>query len=90
MSFLGHLNYISHFIALSTVICEPIFKLLKKDVSIELIIKCQKAFDRIKDYLSNPPILVPPKLVRPLLLYSSIMDNVFEFILGQHDETGKK
>ena len=30
MSFLGRLNYISRFIAQSSVICEPIFKLLKK------------------------------------------------------------
>ncbi|XP_070010309.1 uncharacterized protein [Nicotiana sylvestris] len=31
MSFLGRLNYISRFIAQSTVICEPIFKMLGKD-----------------------------------------------------------
>ena len=30
ISFLGRLNYISRFIAKSTVVCEPIFKLLKK------------------------------------------------------------
>ncbi|XP_049410414.1 uncharacterized protein LOC125873545 [Solanum stenotomum] len=33
MSFLGRLNYISRFIAQSTVTCEPIFKLLKKDAA---------------------------------------------------------
>ena len=31
MSFLGRLNYISRFIAQSIVVCETIFKLLKKD-----------------------------------------------------------
>ena len=31
MSFLGRLNYISRFISQSSVVCEPIFKLLKKD-----------------------------------------------------------
>ena len=31
MTFLGKLNYISRFIAQSTVVCEPIFKPLKKD-----------------------------------------------------------
>ncbi|XP_049382921.1 uncharacterized protein LOC125847297 [Solanum stenotomum] len=35
MSFLGRLNYISRFIAQSTVICEPIFKLLKKDAAMK-------------------------------------------------------
>ena len=33
MSFLGRLNYINRFIAQSSVMCEPIFKLLKKDGS---------------------------------------------------------
>ena len=56
MSFLGRLNYISHFIAQSTVICEPIFKLLKKDAAVKWTSECQQAFDKIKDYLSNPPV----------------------------------
>ncbi|XP_070036189.1 uncharacterized protein [Nicotiana tomentosiformis] len=35
MSFLGRLNYISRFIAQSTVICEPIFKMLRKEVGLK-------------------------------------------------------
>lgn len=54
MSFLGILNYISRFIAQSTVICEPIFKLLKKDAATKWTEECQKAFSKIKEYLSNP------------------------------------
>ena len=90
MSFLGRLNYISRFIAQSTVICEPIFKLLKKDAAVKWTSECQQAFDKIKDYLSNPPVLVPPESGRPLLLYISVLDNAFSCILGQHDETGRK
>ena len=60
MSFLGRLNYISRFIAQSTVVCEPIFKLLKKHAPTKWTEECQTAFDVIKNYLSNPPILVPP------------------------------
>ncbi|XP_055830980.1 uncharacterized protein LOC129900016 [Solanum dulcamara] len=86
MSFLGRLNYISRFIAQSTVICEPIFKLLKKDAATKWTEECQRAFDKIKEYLSNPPVLVPPELGRPLLLYLSVMDNAFGCVLGQHDE----
>ena len=41
VSFLGRLNYISRFIAQSTVICEPIFKLLKKDVVVKCTSECQ-------------------------------------------------
>ena len=90
MSFLGRLNYISQFIAQSTVICEPIFKLLRKDAATKWTEDCQKAFDRIKEYLSSPPVLVPPESGRPLLLYLSVSDNAFGCVLGQHDETGKK
>ena len=68
MSFLGRLNYISRFIARLTTTCEPIFKLLKKDAAIKWTSECQKAFDKIKEYLANPPVLVPPELGRPLFL----------------------
>ena len=65
MSLLGRLNYISRFIAQLTTTCEPIFKLLKKDAAIKWTDDCQKPFDGIKDYLSNPPVLVPPEPGRP-------------------------
>ncbi|XP_070021857.1 uncharacterized protein [Nicotiana sylvestris] len=54
MSFLGRLNYIRRFIAQSTIICEPIFKMLKKDAATKWTNDCQKAFGRIKEYLSTP------------------------------------
>ncbi|XP_070005890.1 uncharacterized mitochondrial protein AtMg00860-like [Nicotiana sylvestris] len=90
MSLLGRLNYISRFIAQLTTTCEPIFKLLKKDAGVRWIDDCQKAFDKIKDYLSKHPILVPPEPGRPLFLYLSVMDNSFRCVLGQHDATGRK
>ena len=77
MSFLGRLNYISRFIAQSTVVCEPILKLLKKDTSTKWTEECKTAFDAIKSYLSNPPVLVPPREESPLLLYLSISDSAF-------------
>nr|XP_019069516.1 uncharacterized protein LOC109120307 [Solanum lycopersicum] len=90
MSFLGRLNYISRCITQSTVICEPVFKLLKKDAPTKWTEECQTAFDAIKSYLSNPPLLVPPREGSPLLLYLSVSDSAFGCVLGQHDETGKK
>ncbi|KAF3682534.1 putative actin-like [Capsicum annuum] len=50
----------------------------------------EEAFDRIKRYLSNQPVLVPPDPGRPLILYLSVMDNFFGCVLGQHAVTGKK
>ncbi|XP_049386715.1 uncharacterized protein LOC125850936 [Solanum stenotomum] len=90
MSFLGRLNYISRFIGQLTATCEPIFKLLKKDTAIKWTSECQEAFDKIKEYLANPPVLVLPEPDRPLFFYLSVMDNSFGCVLGQHDITGKK
>ena len=90
MSFLGRLNYISRFIAQSIVVFETIFKLLKKYAPTKWTKECQTAFDAIKNYLSNHPVLVPPREGIPLLLYLSVSNSAFGCVLGQHDETRKK
>ncbi|XP_070015261.1 uncharacterized protein [Nicotiana sylvestris] len=90
MCLLGRLNHISSFIAQLTSMCEPIFKLLKKDASIRWTDECQEYFDKIKEYLSNLPVLVPPEPGRSLFLYLTVLENSFGCVLGQHDMTGKK
>ena len=67
--FLGWLQYISWFIAKLTSICEPIFKLLRKNESDTWNEECQKAFEIIKEYLLHLSVLVPLELGKPLLLY---------------------
>ncbi|XP_070035011.1 uncharacterized protein [Nicotiana tomentosiformis] len=62
----------------------------KKDTATSWTEECQKAFDKIKEYLSKPPVLVLPEPGRPLLLYLSVLDGAFGCVLGQHDETGRK
>nr|XP_016459456.1 PREDICTED: uncharacterized protein LOC107783014 [Nicotiana tabacum] len=64
--------------------------LLKKDAATKWTEECQKASDKIKEYLSNLPVLVPPKPGKPLLLYLSVLDNAFGCMLGQRDETERK
>ncbi|XP_070015527.1 uncharacterized protein [Nicotiana sylvestris] len=90
MSLLGRLNYINRFIAQLTTTCETIFKLLRKDAVVKWTDECQEAFDKITGYLSNPPVLVPPELGRPFILYLIVLDNSFGCVLGQHDITGRK
>ncbi|XP_070002320.1 uncharacterized protein [Nicotiana sylvestris] len=75
MSFLGRLNYISRFIAQSTVICELIFKMLKKDTATKWADDFQRAFDRIKEYLSTPPVLVP---LEPAIKGQALADQLAE------------
>jgi len=48
------------------------------------------AFDKIKQYLREPPILRPPIPGRPLILYLTILDESMGCVLGQQDETERK
>jgi len=43
------------------MIYEAILKKLKKGVKLKQDGECQEAFDKIKEYLSNTPMLVPPQ-----------------------------
>ena len=70
--------------------CDPIFKLLKKHDSGEWTEECQIAFDKVKDYLFTPLILVLLILGKPLILYLTVHEKSMGYELGQHDETGKK
>lgn len=85
--FLGRLNYISRFISHMTSTCAPIFKLPQKDQGCVWTDDCQKAFDIIKEYLLEPPILSPPIEGRPLIMYLTMLEESMGCVLGQQDET---
>ena len=72
--FLGRFNYIARFISHLTVTCEPIFKLLKKDQIVKWNDECQIALDKIKEYLQEPPVLMPPVEGRPLIMYLTVLE----------------
>ena len=88
--FLGKLQYISRFIARLTDICEPIFRLLRKNQPAVWSDDCQCTFERIKECLISPSVLVPPTPRRPLLLYLSISNMALGCMLAQLDDLGKE
>ena len=69
---------------------DPIFKMLRKHNSNKWDEKCQIAFDKVKEYLTNTPVLVPPVLERPLILYFTVHERSMGCVLGQHDEIRHK
>ena len=89
-SFIGRLNYIARFISQMTAKCDPIFKMLRKHNSNRWDEQCQIAFDKLKEYLTNAPVLVPPIPGSPLILYLTVHERSIGCVLGQHDEIERK
>ncbi|PKI59641.1 hypothetical protein CRG98_019978 [Punica granatum] len=85
--FLERLNYIARFIANLTDKCQPLFRLLHKNAAIEWDEECQKAFDTIKAYMVQPPVLVSPTPDRPLVLYLTVRRQSLGCMLGQEEES---
>ncbi|XP_034695730.1 uncharacterized protein LOC117921893 [Vitis riparia] len=71
-------------------ICEPIFRLLRKNQPTVWSDDCQRAFERIKECLLSPPVLVPLTPGRLLLLYLSVSDMALGCMLAQLDDLGKE
>ena len=82
IGFLGRLNYIARFISHLTATCEPIFKLLKKDQVVKWNDECQAAFNKIKEYLKEPHVLIPPVEGRPLIMYLTVLENSMGCVMG--------
>ena len=68
--------------------CDPVFKLLRKNQPIEWNDECQKAFDKIKEYLASPPVLKPPRQGKPLILYLALEENAMGAMLAQERPEG--
>ena len=84
--FMGRLQYINRFISKLMTVCEPIFKLLRKNQPVIWDDKCQQAFEAIKNYLMNLPVLQPLKLGKSLILYLAIEKDVIGAMLDQEGE----
>ena len=90
ISFLGRLQYISHFIARLIDICKPIFRLLRKNQPTVWNDDCQRSFEKIKECLLSPPVLVPPTPGQPLLLYLSVSNIALGCMLAQLNDSRKE
>ena len=66
------------------------FKLLKKDTKIEWTVECQAAFDKIKQYILNPHVLVPITPGYTLILYLAIQETSMGYMLGHLTEPDQK
>ena len=63
---------------------------MKKDVHFEWDEVCSNAFECIKRYLLNPPVLGAPIPGKPLVLCIAAQENSLGALMAQENEKGKE
>ena len=85
---IGKINFVRQFISNLSGRIELFMGLvkIKSDGEFRWGAEQQQAFDEIKEYLSKPPVLVPPQQDRPFYVYLSVGDTSIASVLVQmHD-----
>ncbi|XP_028118784.1 uncharacterized protein LOC114316317 [Camellia sinensis] len=91
-SFLGKVNFLRRFIAnlaKKTLAFSHLVK-IKSDHEFKWEVCHQEAFDLLKKYLTNPPVLMPPMAGKPLKLYISASDLSIGCLLAQENDMGRE
>ncbi|KAA0050334.1 uncharacterized protein E6C27_scaffold88G00600 [Cucumis melo var. makuwa] len=84
------LAYIRRFISNLAGRCQPFQRLMRKDVVFDWDQSCQNAFDSIKKYLLNPPVLSAPATEKPLILYIAAQETSLGALIAQENDKGKE
>jgi hypothetical protein len=77
----GCLAALSRFISRLGKKALPLYRLLKKLEHFSWTLEAEEALDKLKATLSNSPILVPPTIGEPLLLYVTATTQVVSVVL---------
>jgi len=84
-SFIGFTGYYRRFIENFTKIASPLFKILMKDCEFNWNYDFQKAFDSLKEKISEAPILRGPNWKLPFHISNDASDTTLGVVLGQKD-----
>ncbi|GJS32619.1 reverse transcriptase domain-containing protein [Tanacetum coccineum] len=85
-SFLGHAGFYHRFIKDFSKISRPMTKLLEKDSVFNFDEECNKAFETLKEKLTNAPIMVSPNWSLLFELMCDASDFAVGAVLGQREE----
>ena len=91
-SFIGKINFVRRFISNLSGRIEPFMGLvkIKTDDEFHWGAEQQRAFDDIKEYLTKPPVLVPPQQDRPFYIYLSVADTSIASVVVQVYDSQEK
>ena len=84
----GKIAALNRFILRATDNCLPFFRMLKK--SFEWTTKCQQAFEKLKTYLSSPPLLSPSQSKEELFLYLAVSSATINAALVKEEDKVQK
>jgi len=84
------LEELSHFLSYVGDKAFSFFASIKKKEKFEWTPECEDTFNKIKSFLSNPPIVHRPTTGAILFLYLSISNNAMSSMLVQDSNTGDK
>ncbi|XP_045796465.1 uncharacterized protein LOC123890806 [Trifolium pratense] len=84
----GRIASLTRFLPCSADKNLPFFQLLRKNEKFCWTEECEGAFQKLKEFLTTPPILVKPKLGTPLILYLAVSEKACSSVLVQ--EEGKE
>jgi len=79
----GRIAALNRFISRSTDKCLPFFKILRKAFSWSD--ECEEAFKKLKEYLTNPPLLSRPTEGEILYLYLAVSPSAVSSALVRED-----
>ncbi|XP_072059698.1 uncharacterized protein [Arachis hypogaea] len=86
----GRLAALSRFLPCLAFKSLALFKCLRKNTTFEWDENCETAFQNLKKFLSEPPVLQKPKLGEPLYLYLSITDMAVSSVLITENEKAQQ
>ena len=80
---LGVLGYVRRHVEHFSVICKPLYNLLKEDVPFEWTEEVEKAWQEIKEKLITPPVLAYPRMGWTYRLHTDASLNGTSYMLSQ-------
>ena len=80
-SLAGRVAALTRFISKATDQCKPCFKTLKTSKKLQWISDCEEAFQELKGYLVNAPLLAKPEQGEVLLLYLAVSEHATSSML---------
>lgn len=83
-SLTGRIAALSRFVLISMDRCKPIFDVLKRGKKFQRSLECQSAFDELKLWLAQPPVLSKPKASETLVLYLVVFEHAISVVLARN------